>query len=257
MKQLTMILMMKTVKNFMPNKNYNTTQLNPEISFEKHIFHRDQFAHYLRWTHILRLAKIGMNILDVGCGSGNLYEVFYRNRYAPKSFIGVDIRKNIIEKNKLKFPKVIWNNLDIVNDKLPIGQWDIIASLEVLEHIGKRNGQKFIDNIKNAMNKNTIFLLSTPCYDEKVGAANNHIINGEICEYTFDELKILLDNNFKIEDVFGTFASQSDYKLLMNNWQMKMFEHLTRYYDSNLVSNLMAPFFAAHSRNCLWKLKLK
>ena len=60
--------------------NYNTTQLNPETTFERHVFHRDQFAHYLRWSHILKIAKIGMNILDVGCGSGNLLEVFYRNK---------------------------------------------------------------------------------------------------------------------------------------------------------------------------------
>ena len=126
---------------------YNKTQLHPEIAFKKHIFHRDMFAHYLRWTHVLKLAKIGMKILDVGCGSGNLYEVFYRNRYAPDNFTGVDIRKNIIEQNRLKFPKAIWYDIDIVNDQLPQGQWDIIASFEVLEHINKNNGDKFIQNI--------------------------------------------------------------------------------------------------------------
>jgi len=236
---------------------YNKTQLHPEIAFKKHIFHRDMFAHYLRWTHVLKLAKIGMKILDVGCGSGNLYEVFYRNRYAPDNFTGVDIRKNIIEQNRLKFPKAIWYDIDIVNDQLPQGQWDIIASFEVLEHINKNNGDKFIQNIKNSCNKNTIVLISTPCYDEKVGAADNHTYDGAIQEYTFVEAKELFEKHFDIMDVFGTFASQTDYKKEMNEWQQKMFEHLTKYYDSNLVSNIMAPFFPEYSRNCLWKLKLK
>ena len=62
-------------------KEYNITQLSPDVTFEKHVFHRDQFAHYLRWTHVLKRAKIGMNILDFGCGTGNLAEVLYRNRY--------------------------------------------------------------------------------------------------------------------------------------------------------------------------------
>jgi hypothetical protein len=37
-------------------KKYNTTDLDPEATFERHVFHRDQFAHYLRWTHVLKAA---------------------------------------------------------------------------------------------------------------------------------------------------------------------------------------------------------
>ena len=244
-------------------KKYNITEMHPEKEFERHVFHRERFSHYLRWTHILKIAKIGQNVLDVGCGSGNLYEVFYRNRYSPNNFTGVDIRKQIIEKNRIKFPKANWHNLDIVNDELPISNWDIIVLLETMEHIGKSNGQKLLDNIKQVMNKNTELLISTPCYDEKVGAADNHTYDcgdgkGIISqEYYFNELKELLENNFEIIDVFGTFASQKDYKPLMSEWQIKTFDHLIKYYDSNLISNIMAPFFPEHSRNCLWKLKLK
>lgn len=241
--------------------NYNKTQLHPELAFERHVFHRDMFAHFLRWTHVLKLAKIGMNILDVGCGNGNLYEVFYRNRYNPNNFTGIDIRKQTIEKNRSKFPKAIWFDKDIVNDSLPDGDWDIISSFEVIEHIGKSNGEKFLSNINKVMKDKTIFLLSTPCYDENVGAAANHTYDDgdgiKPQEYTFEELEELLEKHFMIKDVFGTFASQKDYKHLLNDWQLKMYEHLTRYYDSNLVANLMAPFFPRNSRNCLWILTKK
>ena len=60
-------------------KVYNTTDLRPDQAFERHVFHRDQFAHYLRWTHILKEAKIGESIVDFGCGAANLLEVLYRN----------------------------------------------------------------------------------------------------------------------------------------------------------------------------------
>ena len=97
----------------------------------------------------------------------------------------------------------------------------------------------------------------TGCYDEKVGAAKNHIIDGKVGEFTFDELKTLIEKYFVIEKTYGTFASQRDYKPLMNEWQTKMYNALNDYYDVNLLSNLMAPLFPEHSRNCLWRCKLK
>ena len=238
---------------------YNTTQLDPMAAAQRGIMHRDFLAHSLRWTHVLYKARIGMKILDVGCGSGNLYEVFYRNRFKPLRFVGVDIRKTAIDKLRGEFKQlgVTWEAMDIVEDALPKDDWDIITSFEVIEHIGKQNGDKFLRNIKNVMTKNTEFMLSTPCFDGKVGAANNHIINGVVGEYTFQELKELLERYFVIKEVFGTFASQKDYKSLMNEWQKNMFNGLNRYYDNNLVSNLIAPFFPEHSRNCLWTLILK
>ena len=66
-------------------KYYNTTDLNPESTFTKHVFHRDQFAHYLRWTHILKEARIGETICDFGCGNGNLLESI---RYCVDCFVG-------------------------------------------------------------------------------------------------------------------------------------------------------------------------
>lgn len=238
-------------------KQYNTTQLEPFKAIERGIVHRDMIAHVLRWTHILNIAKIGMNILDVGCGSGNMYEVFYRNRYSPNNYTGVDIREKTIESNKIKFPKANFLMLDIVNNKLPENNWDLVTSFEVIEHIGKQNGEKFLENIKQIMNSNTIFCLSTPCYDEKVGAADNHIINGQIGEYTYNELKELLEKHFTIAETYGTFASQKDYKDKMNEHQTWMFERLHNYYDSNLISNIMAPMFPEYSRNVFWKCKLK
>lgn len=247
--------------------SYNKTQLNPELSFEKHIFHRDQFAHYLRWTHVLKEAKIGMNILDFGCGSGNLAEVLYRNRFKANKYLGLDIRKKTIEKANEKFKKVDWINfmeadlcegddydLDFFRSKI---NWDMICSFEVIEHIGKKNINKFLQNIKTFMNPNTILLISTPVYDSKVGAAANHIIDGVVGELTFTEMKEVLETNgFKIEKVFGTFASQKDYKPLMSDEQKAIFESLSEYYDVNLMSVLMAPMFPMQSRNCLWCCRL-
>jgi len=243
---------------------YNTTQLNPETSFERHVFHRDKFAHYLRWTHVLKRAKIGMKILDFGCANGNLLEVFYRNMYKGKKYLGLDIREKLIKNTSEKFKMVDWaefKQIDLCEENiynLTGNNWDMICSFEVMEHIGKSNADKFLKNILNCCNENTEVLISTPNYDENVGAAKNHIINSEVGEYKFDELKEILEKYFIIKEVYGTFASQKDYKKEMNDWQIKIFESLNKYYDSNLVSNIMAPIMDAKlARNCLWVLVKK
>lgn len=241
------------------NKKYNVTQLHPETTFERHVFHRDQFAHYLRWTYVLNVAKkSGAKILDVGCGNGNLYEVLYRNRYQPKKYIGLDIRKQTITKNSKKFPKATWMQQDLVKPyKFPNQKFDIITSFEVAEHVGKKNVSKFLANIADNCTKDTMVLISTPCYDEKVGAADNHIYDGGPQELTYQEMEKLLKERFTIEKVYGTFASQKDYKKHLTKSQQELFTSLAEYYDTNLLSVIFAPLFPKYSRNCLWRCKLK
>lgn len=241
--------------------SYNTTQLNPDTTMERHVYHRDQFAHYLRWTHVLKLAKIGMKVLDWGCGSGNLLEVFYRNRFKCEKYLGVDIRKNSTKKCKEKFKQVVWAEFQTLDLCKPInlepGIYDLICSFEVIEHIGKENAPKFLDNLAKLAGPNTTVLISTPNYDEKIGAASNHIIDGEIGEFEHFELQELLERYFIIEKKYGTFASIRDYKPLMTPSQTEFFEQAKDYFDTNILSNLMAPLFPEQSRNCLWRLKKK
>lgn len=240
------------------------TELDPDTAFERHVYHRDQFAHYLRWTHVLKLADIGMKILDFGCGSGNMYEVFYRNRFKPARFLGLDVRKQTVDKTREKFPQAEWATQDLVNMTESYGKdWDIITSFEVAEHIGKQNVPKFLENIANHCNENTIVLLSTPCYDEKVGAAGNHTYDSgdgrgvAVQELSYDEMKSLLEERFEIVEHYGTFASQKDYKEHLTASEKEVFDKLTKYYDSNLVANIFAPLVPQHSRNVIWKCKLK
>jgi 2-polyprenyl-3-methyl-5-hydroxy-6-metoxy-1,4-benzoquinol methylase len=241
---------------------YNCTQLNPDKIFEKHIYHRDYFAHYFRWTHVLKELKRDLNILDFGSGSGNLLEVIYRNRFKAKKYLGLEYREKIVEENNNKYKDLNWAEFkqsDLTISNINFGNdWDLICSFEVIEHIGKNNVNIFLTNLKNHCNENTIILLSTPCYDKNVGAADNHIINGEIGELTFDEMKFFLINNgFKIIKNWGTFASIKDYESYMNDWQQQFYNFAKEYFDVNLLSNLMAPMFPEHSRNVLWKCKIK
>lgn len=249
-------------------KKYNTTDLDPETTFERHVFHRDQFAHYLRWTYILKEAKIGDNIVDFGCGKGNLLEVLYRNKFKSNKYIGIDIRQKTIEQAKEKYKIVDWAEFiadDLILNKTNFSEFkaDKVCSFEVAEHIGKQNIDVFLQNFLSCGNQDATYYLSTPNYDPHVGAAGNHTYDSgdgrgvAVQEFDHFELQNHLEKYFKIVKKFGTFASIRDYKPLMNDWQIKMFESLKDYYDNNLLSNLMAPFFPEHSRNTLWVLKQK
>jgi hypothetical protein len=121
-----------------------------------------------------------------------------------------------------------------------------------------------MENIKSHCGKETVILLSTPCYDESVGAAGNHTYDSgdgqgiQPQELTYDEMKSLIeDNGFELIEHFGTFASQRDYKEHLTEAQEEVYEQLKKYYDSNLVSNIMAPMVPQYSRNVIWKFKIK
>lgn len=240
---------------------YNRTQLTPQQEFERHIYHRDQFAHYLRWSHVLKNAKIGMTILDFGCGSGEMLELFYRNKFRPEKYVGLDIREAVINKNIEKFGTLDFAEFHAADLCEPFDlerKFDVITSFEVAEHIGHQNIDSFLQNIVEHCHKDTMIYLSTPNYDSKVGAAKNHILDGEIGEWNHFELQEKLSEYFTIEKKYGTFASMRDYKDSLTGWKKEAFEELKNYYDTNLVSVIMAPMVdASQARNCLWVLKKK
>lgn len=243
---------------------YNKTQLTPQQEFERHIYHRDQFAHYLRWSHILKIAKVGQTILDFGCGSGEMLELFYRNKFRPKQYLGLDIRTQTVNENNEKFAKLDFaefRQMDLCSE-IDLGQtFDIITCFEVMEHIGHENADTFLDNIAYHCDENTRVYLSTPNYDPKVGAAKNHLLgpNEEVGEWDHFELQDKLSEYFDIEAKYGTFASMKDYKEeIAGDWRQAMFDELKKYYDVNMISVIMAPLIKPeHARNCLWVLKAK
>ena len=244
---------------------YNCTQLTPQDAFNRHIYHRDQFCHYFRWSHVLKDAKIGQTILDFGCGSGEMLEVFYRNRYRPKQYLGLDIRAKTVAENNEKFKNLDFAKFeqrDLCTPNLDLGQtFDIITCFEVMEHIGHKNADVFLDNIAYHCDKNTTVYLSTPNYDPKVGAAENHMLGKdgtEVGEWDHFELQKKLEEYFIIEKKYGTFASIKDYKNDLKDWQIPMFKALSEYYDTNMLAVLMAPVIPPeHARNCLWVLKAR
>jgi 2-polyprenyl-3-methyl-5-hydroxy-6-metoxy-1,4-benzoquinol methylase len=234
-------------------KNYNTTQLNPENCFERHVFHRDQVGHWLRWSHALRRLEINMNVLDFGCGSGNMAEVMYRNRYKGNLYLGLDIRKQTIEKNQENFKDVSWVQFaqaDLTSPDLDIPKhdWNLITCFEVAEHVGKQRVPQLLENIAKQMGPETLLMISTPVFDSQVGAADNHTYDsGDGCgvaihEMTKEEFQTMLEARFTVQERFGVFASVKDYKDHLEEYPglTKVYDRLKKYFDWLLSSQIKA-----------------
>jgi cyclopropane fatty-acyl-phospholipid synthase-like methyltransferase len=187
----------------------------------------------------------------------------YRNRYRANRYLGIDIRKQTIAACKEKWQDLGWaffDSQDIVENIVAPApdkeRWDYITCFEVFEHISKSNGPSLLKNICGCMHPETVLLVSTPCYDPEVGAAQNHIIDGEVGEYTYGEFRQLLETRLKVVDHFGTFCSKKDIKPFIPTELRPFYDRLNMYYDSNLMSNIFAPLFPEHSRNVIWECKL-
>lgn len=249
--------------------NYNLTQLHPDKCFERHIFHRDQIAHVLRWFYVAKLARSDIKkkatVLDFGCGNANLLKLLYHNRLAPNEYVGIDMRQQTITKLRNEFENLPFARFECMDLCKPIRvvsePYDFITCFEVVEHIGHANIEIFLENIKDFSNENTTILLSTPNYDEKIGAAENHLLgpDKEIGEWKHEELQAELEKFFIIEKKIGTFASVRDYKeWVLNSPYKDYYLKASEFLDNEMLSISMAPVIPAEkARNCLWVLKVR
>jgi len=234
------------------NSRCNKTHLDIEKADERGIIHRDYLAHSLRWTHVLKYARRGCNILDVGCANGMLAQVLYVNKLNP-NYIGLDIRENMLkvaDARKLNREQEFYQ-MDLTKTPFPVerGWANVTVCFEVVEHIMEESLDFLLQQIEAATSKTGIILLSTPNYDGVHEAANH------IKEYREHELQEYLEKYFEIKAKFGTFASQSDIVKALSVEERTVYYGLKNYYDSNVLSLFFAPLHPSESRNILWVLK--
>ena len=245
-------------------KSVDTTFLSIENAEERGFIHRDYIAHCLRWSHVIKQlfknnAWKTAKILDIGCGRELPFaKTLYSSRLIVKKYSGVDVGKiNPAPFNTGKFPLVIYPETDFL--KLDLANAEIefshIISFEMLEHVEPRHAIDILKKIwqwslpQSAENPTRIYI-STPIWNG-CDCADNHVN-----EMKYHALGWMLEEiGFHIVDVFGTFASQSDYVHKMDPAHKEAFEDLKSYYDSNLLSCIFAPFYPEQSRNAMWALE--
>ena len=251
-------------------KEIDNTHLSIDQAEARGFIHRDYIAHCLRWTHVSKYLHLQARyktarVIDIGCGKDMpLARMLYTSRLAPEKYVGV-------EYNKMEIPDMFKNSSfqpDLIAgvDFTTIDQNNVAGGLqynystcfEVLEHVEPIKAIAILDHLPKFLAQNSVSWFSTPCWDEKVGAAANHVN-----EMTYEAFGSLLEEmGYKILKHWGTFASIKDYKTELNGLQ-DTFDKLREYYDSNYLATIFAPLFPHKARNVLWetqyvgKLKLE
>lgn len=219
---------------------YKMANIKPYDEIEKGFNHREYYAYIFRWAFICRVTRSWETIVDFGCGQGGLVDTLYRNRLNCLAYYGLDINDRALQVCKDKYSKLEWAHF-IEQDIVKPGDYfmygaDKVISFKVIENTGKGNAGIFLENFKACGNETATYYLSAP---------------------NLLSLKDEIESRFEVIEKFGTYAKQIDYKELLNDWQIKMFDAIHSYYNKEIVSIMMAPMFPEHSNEILWVLKAK
>lgn len=128
------------------------------------------------------------NFLDIGMGVGNLEKKILDSKL-DLNLYGTDISSKAIEQVK----KEIKGNFFVSNIyNMPFANnfFNVIAVLDVLEHIYKKDNKKSLKEISRILKKNGGLIISVPLNENlsKLNKTNtNH--NKHVREYTFDIIK--------------------------------------------------------------------
>ena len=244
-------------------KTIDNTHLSIDQAEERGFIHRDYIAHCLRWTHVAKWMgspknRKDCNLLDIGCGKDvPLAKMLMTSRMASDglNYIGIDYNKLEMPKafENTKFKPTLIGNVAFPDCELPIEKFDVITSFEVLEHVEPLHAYKMLEGIKARLAPEGVAFLSTPVYDPKVGAADNHVN-----EMTYATMQLMLHKvGLEVDAHFGTFASIKDYKEMIEKDDLDaVFSRLRDYYDSNYLATIFAPLYPHRARNVLWRVKL-
>lgn len=126
------------------------------------------------------------SVIDVGCGLGTWLSVF--KDLGVNDILGLD--GDWVDKNQLFIPKDNFITTDLENPVKIEKKFDLAISLEVGEHINKRNANKFIEYLSNK----APFILFSAAIPFQGGV--NHI-NEQWPDYW---IEIFKKNNFQVVD---------------------------------------------------------
>jgi len=155
---------------------------------------------YNKWIYeLFKDYTAGKNILEIGCGIGNLTQYFLRS---SAKVIGIDTSAFFIQHLRIDCPGTDIYNFDITDDKvisLSDKKIDAVVSVNVLEHV--RDDEKALRNIHALLQLGGYLLLFVPALNWLFGTLDENVSH-----YRRYEKKGLCDkverNGFTVEKSF-------------------------------------------------------
>ena len=121
---------------------------------------QDSHDRFIFGSDIIKLNKNSdnLNILDVGCGSGNFYTYIKKN-FQNHKYLGIDFDGNHIKASKFKQKEFKLITKDLRGEWF-FGEFDFVWSSEVIEHIMDDNS--FFSKLVKSTKKNGYIIITTP-----------------------------------------------------------------------------------------------
>lgn len=163
----------------------------------------DFFIILARYKFGTRFIKKTHKVIDVGCGHG-LGSVFL-SKYANE-IIGVDLDKDLLESNISNYKKIKnlqFKEFDLLKpSKSFVNKFDVVVSMDVIEHFKKENLGTVVDSYYNLLNSNGFAIIGTPNIASRPYASQRRLDTHEF-EFTRDELEETLLKKFKNVFIFS------------------------------------------------------
>ncbi len=137
------------------------------------------------------------SVLDVGCGPGEMLLDLARRRQNVDRFVGADFAPEVVGRNRVNFPGLRFEQLDIERDHLP-ELFDLVVCSEVLEHLHDR--RRAFQNLACMVRPGGRLLVTCPT--GRLHATERHF--GHTSHPSADELRSLAAaNDFRIEQMLN------------------------------------------------------
>jgi hypothetical protein len=246
---------------------FDRSHLSPENAWR---IGRDYLAHCIRYGFPMKVIKehfgAGVRILEMGCGKElPLFRTLTCDHsatkyYKPSVYVGADL-------NEIKYhPKVsgidttILQRTNIVDnrERVPNVPFDVVTSFEVIEHMDKADGQRFLDGMfdfarrkPTQENKASIILLSTPVNNGRI--AKNHIY-----EWHRGELRRALeDRGGVVVGEYGTFSNIIALERVLTPIEREVWNSLCSYHSPHVLSSIFSANHPEVARNIAWKVEVR
>ena len=153
----------------------------------------------------------GKTVLDIGCGTGIGLDFLAES---AEVVVGTDYSEETVEYARKGNDNVnlTFEVMDCKDLKFDDGKFDLVTSFNLIEHI--HGQEKFIQEVKRVLKPNGIFICSTP--NTKVFNPGGQYYHFHVHEFTFSELKTLLEKYFNEVKIFGQLYNSAEASILFH-----------------------------------------
>jgi hypothetical protein len=246
---------------------FDRSHLSPEHAYR---IGRDYLAHCIRYGWPMKVIKerfgVGARILELGCGKElPMFRTLTcdhsaTTHYKPSRYVGIDLNRVKYNPNVNGIRTTILSEVNVVTqpEKIPDEVFDLVASFEVVEHMGKDDGTRFLDAIISSARRKIlredkvgVALISTPVNGGTI--AKNHIY-----EWQRGELRRAIEAlGGTVVGEHGTFSNIKELVNVLTPVERQLWNSLADYHTPHVLSCLFSANHPEAARNVAWLVEVR